>query len=96
MDHPALHSGTAHSPVLLACIAGQLAMLAQEAEDFGLILCSDPEVAGRYLVQLQQIDRLAQSLREMGTVLRADEPDAAVSAIRLGELRLALETGDVG
>jgi len=80
-----------HSPVLLAAIAAHLSALAEEAEEFGLVLCSDAEVAGRYLVQLQQIDRLAQSLREVGMVLSSGDPDAAVSAIRLGELRHALE-----
>lgn len=79
------------SPPLLAGIAAQLAHLAAESEEFGLVLCSDPEVAGRYLVQLQQIDRLAQSLREMASVLTALDPAAAVAAIRLGDLRSALE-----
>ncbi len=81
-----------HSRALLAGIAARLALLSEEAERFGLVLCSDAEVAGRYLVQLQQIDRLAQSLREMGEVLAAPDPVAAVASIRLGELRLALET----
>ena len=81
-----------HSAALLAGIAARLALLAEEAEQFGLVLCSDGEVAGRYLVQLQQIDRLAQSLREMGSVLVATDPAAAVTNIRLGELRLALES----
>ena len=79
------------SPALLAGIAAQLAHLAAESEEFGLVLCSDPEVAGRYLVQLQQIDRLAQSLREMASVLTAGDFAAAVAAIRLGDLRTALE-----
>lgn len=82
---------SAHSPALLAGIAARLAALAEEAEEFGLVLCSDGDVAGRYLVQLQQIDRLAQSLREVGMVLSAADPAAAVAAIRLGELRHALE-----
>lgn len=80
-----------HSPPLLAGIAAQLAELAEESEQFGLVLCSDAAVAGRYLVQLQQIDKLAQSLREMATVLCARDPDTAVTSIRLGELRIALE-----
>lgn len=94
MNAPPHHAGAPHSPALLAGIAAQLAALAEEAEEFGLVLCSDPEVAGRYLVQLQQIDRLAQSLREVGMVLCSADPEAAVSGIRLGELRLALE--DIG
>ena len=80
-----------HSPALLGTIAAQLASLAEEAEAFGIVLCSDGDVAARYLVPLQQIDRLAQSLRELAGVLSAAEPEAAVGEIRLGELRLALE-----
>lgn len=84
-------SGALHSPALLARIADQMAALAEGSEQFGIVLCSDADVAGRYLGQLQQIDRLAQSLREMATVLRAGDPAEAVSGIRLGDLRLALE-----
>lgn len=84
-------AGALHSSTLLAGIAAQLAGLAEESEQFGLVLCSDAAVAGRYLVQLQQIDKLAQSLREMATVLAAPDPDTAVAGIRLGELRIALE-----
>jgi len=85
------HSAAPHSTALLTGIAARLAALAEEAEQFGLVLCSDAEVAGRYLVQLQQIDRLSQSLREVATVLTASDPATAVSGIRLGELRNALE-----
>lgn len=84
-------AGAPHSPALLAGIAGHLATFAEDAEAFGIVLCSDYDVATRYLVQLQQIDRLAQSLREMANVLAAADPETAVAAIRLGELREALE-----
>ena len=80
-----------HSPALLGGIAARLARFAEDAEAFGIVLCSDYEVATRYLEQLQEIDRLAQSLREMAGVLAAQDPKAAVAAIRLGELRQALE-----
>jgi hypothetical protein len=83
--------GAPHSSALLGTIAARLATLAEDAEAFGIVLCSDGDVAARYLVQLQQIDRLAQSLRELAGVLSATDPEAAVSEIRLGELRLALE-----
>lgn len=83
-----------HSPILLGGIAASLANFAEDAEAFGIVLCSDYEVATRYLAQLQGIDRLAQSLREMATVLSAEDPKAAVAAIRLGELRQALEETD--
>lgn len=95
MTAPAFRSmpppGAPHSPALLAGIAAQLADFAQHSENFGIVLCSDATVAGNYLVQLQQIDRLAQSLREMASVLAASDPAAAVAAIRLGDLRHALE-----
>ena len=89
-------AGAPHSSALLASIAGHLATFAEDAEAFGIVLCSDYDVATRYLVQLQQIDRLAQSLREMANVLAAADPDAAVNAIRLGELRHALEQAGAG
>lgn len=85
------HSGAPHAPALLGGIAAQLSDLALEAEDFGLVLCSDAAVAGRYLVQLQQIDRLSQSLRELARVLSSGDPEAAVAAICLGSLRAELE-----
>lgn len=95
MAHPLTDTqrldGAPHSPALLGTIAERLATLAEDAEAFGIVLCSDGDVAARYLVQLQQIDCLAQSLRELAGVLSATDPEAAVSAIRLGELRLALE-----
>ncbi len=83
-------AGAPHSPALLAGIAETLATLAGDAEAFGMVLCSDADVAGRHLVALQQIDRLAQSLREIADVLAAPEPSAAVAAIRLGDLRSVL------
>jgi ABC-type transporter Mla subunit MlaD len=100
MDLPTpLHrpaAGAPHSLALLGGIATNLAGLAAESENFGMVLCSDAVVAGRYLVQLQQIDRLAQSLRELARVLAAGDPDAAVAGICLGELRSALEEACAG
>lgn len=95
---PALQvpAGTRHSAALLGGIASRLYAFADDAEGFGVVLCSDGQVAARYLVQLQQIDRLAQSLREMANVLAAAYPEAAVAEIRLGELRLALEEAVAG
>jgi hypothetical protein len=75
----------------MQAIAGTLGALAGEAEDFGLTLCSDADIAARYLVQLQQIDRIAQSLRELARVLAADDPGEAVSGICLGDLRARLD-----
>jgi len=98
LPNPALTqaSGAPHSSALLTGIATRLADLAEDAEDFGVALCSDVDVACRFLVQLQQIDRLAQSLREVARVLSAHDPDAAVAEICLGELRRALEQARAG
>jgi hypothetical protein len=72
-------------------IAETLGALALDAEGMGLALCSDPEVAARHMEQLQAIDRIAQSLRELAHVLAASDPQAAIGEIRLGDLRTALE-----
>jgi hypothetical protein len=79
------------SPRLQQAIAETLAQLAGEAEEFGVVLCMDTDFAGRYLEQLQHIDRIAQSLRELADILAASDPLAAVSAVRLGALRNDLE-----
>jgi demethoxyubiquinone hydroxylase (CLK1/Coq7/Cat5 family) len=68
-----------------------LGRLAQDAEGFGVVLCVDPEISTRYLEQLQQIDRHAQSLRELAAIMRSSEPERAFDAVRLGDLRTELE-----
>lgn len=96
MKRLSLSSGAPHSSALLAGIADRLAALSEDAENFGMVLCSDSEVAGRYLVQLQQIDRLAQSLREIARVLASGDAESAVAGICLGELRGVLEQASAG
>lgn len=76
---------------LQQAIAGVLGKLAQDAEGFGVVLCADPAITVRYLEQLQQIDRHAQSLRELATILDSTMPEAAVERVRLGDLREELE-----
>ena len=76
---------------LQQAIAAMLADLAADAEGFGVVLCTDPAIAARYLEQLQQIDRHAQSLRELAAILNAPVPEAAIAAVRLGSLRSELE-----
>ena len=86
MNHPG-----PPSPRLQQAIAATLSQLAVEAEDFGVVLCMDPDFAGRHLEQLQNIDRIAQSLRELAGILTASDPQAALSDVRLGGLRHELE-----
>ncbi len=80
------------SPALQHAIARSLAVMADESEQFGVALCSDPVVAAQHLEHLQQVDRFAQALRELSIVLRANQPDAVVADIRLGDLRHELES----
>ncbi|KPP96326.1 hypothetical protein [Erythrobacter sp. HL-111] len=72
-------------------IADSLRLLAIDTEGMGLALCSDPAVAARHMEQLQAIDRISQSLRELARVLAASDPEAAIGSICLGDLREALE-----
>ncbi|QIQ86613.1 hypothetical protein [Erythrobacter sp.] len=72
-------------------IAQSLGALASDTEGMGLALCSDPDIAARHMEQLQAIDRISQSLRELARVLAASDPEAAVGEICLGDLRAALE-----
>ncbi|MBI1403701.1 MAG: hypothetical protein GC147_10845 [Porphyrobacter sp.] len=81
LAHPLMHE-----------IAVTLGTLAGEAETFGTVLCGDADFAARHLGQLQQIDRIAQSLREIARVMAASDPAAAVTSICLGDLRARLET----
>ncbi|MEE4207139.1 MAG: hypothetical protein V2I39_12670 [Erythrobacter sp.] len=72
-------------------IAESLGALATDTEGMGLALCSDPDIAARHMEQLQAIDRISQSLREIARVLAASDPEAAIGSICLGDLRAALE-----
>lgn len=76
---------------LLQALAQTLGDLAIETEGFGVVLCSDADIAARHLDQLQKIDRIAQSLREVQRILETTNPEAAVDDVRLGELRSYLE-----
>ena len=71
-------SGTA-SPGIYPAIAASLGALARDTEGMGIALCSDPEVAARHMEQLQAIDRISQSLREVSRVLAAS--GSATSAL---------------
>jgi hypothetical protein len=75
---------------LMLRIAATLAALASDAADFGLTVCRDRDIAASHLERLQQIDRLAQSLRALGRVLSADDPREAVNEICLDDLRSEL------
>jgi purine-binding chemotaxis protein CheW len=69
-------------------------VIEHEGQMRGLIVHDVADIVSIEPGTLQQPDRLAQSLREMANVLAAEDPDSAVAAIRLGELRQMLERAD--
>lgn len=71
-------------------IAQALSKLASEAETMGEFLCMDPNVVTAHLDRLQDIDRISQSLRELSQLLIANDPNVALSQVRLGELQRQL------
>lgn len=76
-----------HSPGLLSAIGLILRESAVEAENLGTKLCEDPDFLAKNIEQLQGVDRLSQVLTGLGELLESAEPEAAIEAIRLGEIR---------
>lgn len=72
---------------LMSGTADALDGLSREVEGLGAALCADPEIAARYLDQLQGVDRIAQSLGQLANVLRAPIPEEAVAAVQMGDLQ---------
>ena len=73
-----------------------LEALSRDVEDLGAALCADPSIAERFLDQLQGIDRIAQTLAQLATVLRAPVPEEASNEVRVGDLQTRLrQTHDV-
>lgn len=75
---------------LMDATAQTLEALSREVETLGVDLCVDPDIAGRFLDQLQGIDRIAQSLDQLASVLRAPLPEAAIDQVRMGDLQARL------
>ncbi len=70
--------------------ADALELLSHEVEGLGAALCADPAIAERYLDQLQGVDRIAQSLEQIASVLRAPVPEDAITHVRVGDLQTHL------
>ena len=87
---------------LLGGVAEILEELAAEVEQLGETLCADPDVIGRHFGQLQGIDLIAQTARQLGMLVGSDNPAAALGDVRLEALRhrlhdlvLPTNTGDM-
>lgn len=77
-------------PQLSAALSEALMQLAGELEVLGSALCADPALAETHLPGLQRLDWCAQSLVQIGLVIEAPDPAAAVAAVTLGDLRARL------
>ena len=56
----------------------------------GDTLSSDPIAVSRHLVVLQSLDIVGQMLTHIATIIRSDDPLAAVDAIGMGDLNARL------
>ena len=77
---------------LLGGVAEILEELAGEVECLGESLCADPDVIVRHMDQLQGIDLIAQTARQLGMLVGSGNPTAALDDVRLEALRHRLHT----
>ncbi|RIV92873.1 hypothetical protein D2V17_01010 [Aurantiacibacter xanthus] len=75
---------------LLGGVAEILEELAGEVECLGESLCADPDVIVRHMDQLQGIDLIAQTARQLAMLVGSDNPAAALGDVRLEALRRRL------
>lgn len=74
--------------------ADALEGLSHEVEALGAVLCADPDIAGRFIDQLQGVDRISQSLAQLANVLRAPKAEDAIADVRLDELQQHLRAAN--
>ncbi len=72
-------------------IADELDCARQEIERLGGLLCSDPALVAAHMTSLQALDMIGQQQLALAAVLRADDPQAAIAATPLEQLRERLE-----
>lgn len=84
-------STAGHSQLLLDSLAGVLADLAAEIECLGEALCSDPQVVGQHMAQLQGLDLAAQCSRTLADILQSRQPEVALANVGLEALRERLQ-----
>lgn len=84
---PGSASGAALGTKLCDAIAATLRGLSEDIERIGTELCADADLGVRHLDNLQAIDRTAQHLNELSRVIASPDPDVAIDAVTLSELR---------
>lgn len=82
---------TRPSQNLLSGIAEVLVELADDVEGLGQMLCGNPELLAKHFDQLQDVDLIAQTARQLGYLLAADTPVDTLADVPLDRLRLRLE-----
>ena len=75
---------------LLGGVAEILEELAGEVECLGETLCADPDVIARHFGQLQGIDLIAQTARQLSMLVGSSNPATALGDVRLEALRRRL------
>ncbi len=71
----------------MAAVAQVLRDMGGEIEALGLVLCSDPALAGRHARELQAIDLIAQMQQALSSLLVADCLNCALEQVRIDSLR---------
>ncbi len=77
----------------LGSIAEVIDELGRKIEVLGVELCSDPALVSAHMGRLQDIDRIAQYLAALGTLLRAECMTTAAMRTGLDELTARLIPG---
>ena len=78
------------APIDQARIADLLDQFGQELEELGVTLCGDSAVVQSHIASLQALDRIAQFLRGIASLLVAPDFASELAASGLGELQAAL------
>jgi hypothetical protein len=72
-------------------LADELDYARRMIEGMGDALSTDSAVVMRHTVQLQSVDIVGQMLGHVAAVIRADDPDVAVTRIGMCELKARLQ-----
>ena len=68
-------------------LADVMSELACEIEQLGAVLCTSPDLAGRFPRELQALDLIAQMQQAMAGLLQADCMGCAIEEVRIESLR---------
>ena len=81
---------TGHSRPLLDGVAAVLVEIADDVENIGTTLCQDPAMLTQHFEQMQSVDVVAQTARQLAAVLKAECETVGLAGIQLDKLRQRL------